>query len=216
MDSLRPSPVMGDGNSLPGSGVPDPRQTGTTSFSSFPDVIVNISTEGIPSALQDVSIHSLRLLDNCSIISSGHQVWKDYFVNMTYVYDDAQNTPGLYWRYWGGSPGPLLGFWRDALSTILPDSYMNFTDSQIFAWTNSTQFYGFFANDTWGEDESAFAVSFEGASNSTWLTEFLYLGTDDKGCSANQTFSGGLDTFADYQRGAYACGGPLERRATND
>ena len=84
-----------------------------------------------------------------------------------------------YTNFWiNGTSPEWLGFWRAALASALPTSYMNLTDAEIAQWSNTTDAFEFFDQDT--------ANSWANPTDILDVSNYLaYLG----GCGSNGTLS---------------------------
>ncbi len=67
-------------------------------------------------------------------------------------------------QIWTNGTSPeWLGFWRAALASALPTTYMNLTDAEIAQWSNTTDAFEFFDADnanTWADPTDKSYVSY--------------------------------------------------------
>lgn len=103
----------------------------------------------LPSVLCNVTILILSLTNHCSLLAVGYEVWQNESVNSKptpgnvsnneFVNLDSDGDP-----FWTNGVAPeWIKFWRGALRTVLPNSYLNFIDNEIVTWTNDTNFFYF-------------------------------------------------------------------------
>lgn len=118
-------------------------------------------------SLANISLSDLNLTANCTNLGAGINVWlNDFYLgeptpgNSGYDsatdYTDynatADNGPSIdddgdsgYPHFWTNGTSPeWLEFWRFALASALPSSYMNLSDHEISDWSNSTEMFTFF------------------------------------------------------------------------
>ena len=149
----------------------------------------------LPGELSNVTLGHLNFTANCSNIQIGYDVWLNDFTwqepspgNLT---EDDTDGPDDYSDFWTNGTSPeFLGFWRGALGTVLPKTYLTYTDAQIATWTNHTEFYDFFNDnvDTW-----PLPSLIDELSNSL---------SESGGCSVNASANQqGNTNYAFYQQG---------------
>ena len=115
--------------------------------------------------------------------------------------DPVDNGPNdAYPDIWTNGTSPeWLGFWRAALASALPTTYMNLTDAEIAQWSNTTDAFEFFdalnANNFWGDPTDKSQMSYYLASQG--------------GCGSNGTLSK-VQAITDMQPACmvqYCCSG---------
>lgn len=157
------------------------------------------------SILANVTLAHLNLTANCSNLAIGFQVWNDDFEyadpasgNSTVDDSTADDGPELpFYDMWSNGTSPeFIEFWRGTLGSVLPHSYLNFTDAEIAAWTNHTEFYDFFNLDVlyW-----PFPDQLSSLANSI---------ATSGGCANNGSTSqqGGLTFYSEFQKGTSSYG----------
>ena len=147
----------------------------------------------IPSELSNITLAHLNFTNNCTNAGVGYTVWSNDFWNSTQTPGNdttgkTDDGPEGYEDWWTNGTSPeFIGFWRASLSSVLPKNYTTYTDAQIAAWTNHTEFYDFF-NDDAGDDQWPWPGDLGELSN--WLSE-------GGGCTVNQT-QGAQTQITDY------------------
>ena len=114
--------------------------------------------------------------------------------------DPVDNGPtDAYTDFWTNGTSPeWLGFWRAALASALPTTYMNLTDAEIAQWSNTTDAFEFFDADNannWGDPTDRLSLSYY----------LAYSG----GCGSNGTLSK-VQAITDIQPACmvqYCCSG---------
>ena len=106
----------------------------------------------IPSSLAAVTLGHLNFTANCSNLAIGFNVYINDFAQNNQTAGSGttgDNGPSGYEDWWTDGVSPeFLGFWRGVLGTALPNTYLKYSDVQIAAWTNHSEFYDFFYDDT--------------------------------------------------------------------
>ena len=125
-------------------------------------------------SLTNVSFSDLNLTANCTNLALGINVWiNDFYaleatpgnlsINVdNYTYDDPRdNGPGEEYDQWwiNGTAPDWISFWRYALGSALPSSYMGLSDQEISDWSNSTECFDFF--NEWTELPTLQALSYD-------------------------------------------------------
>lgn len=100
------------------------------------------------------------------------------YLNMSV--DPIDNGPTSdYYDFWTNGTSPeWLNFWRAALASVLPTTYMHLTDAEIAQWSNTTEAFDFFDAD---------AANFDGDPTDVPNVSF-YL-ADQGGCGSNGTLT---------------------------
>ena len=94
--------------------------------------------------------------------------------------DPVDNGPtDAFTNFWTNGTSPeWIGFWRAAVGSALPTTYMNLTDTQIIQWSNTTDAFDFF--------DPYYANSW---ASPTDRSEMSYYLANQGGCSSNGTLS---------------------------
>ena len=107
----------------------------------------------IPLSLANVTISNINFTGDCGNVALGYNVWyNDFFLqqptegNWTTTSNSLNDGPGAYANIWlNGTSPEFIRFWRATLSPSHPE--MNYSDTEIVRWTNSSPFYDFFGDD---------------------------------------------------------------------
>jgi hypothetical protein len=141
----------------------------------------------LPTQLGNLAFSQINFTENCSTIPLGISVFQNDFFKAK-VYPPAELTNGTgYWPdgyldVWrdGKPSAEWIAFWRAIVDSNLPKNYEPFSDDQIAAWVDSTDFLEFFSW-IWNADyitdpnKLAYYISIGGGCNNYQFPPIQYL-----------------------------------------
>lgn len=174
-------------------------------------------------SLANVTLSHINFTANCSNFALGMNVWLNDFIigeptsgNLTGDQDDytwwnttADDGPTEEYTYFftNGTSPEWLGFWRFALASALPSSYMSISDQDIAKWANTTGnflFFDYLEVEPMDFSDSSFSSNFsqllarEGGCNNNFKGNIKDLSGMARGCITNYCCSSALNsTIAD-------------------